>query len=63
MKPLIVFYDGYCLLCNYWVQKLCRWDKKDRLRFALLTSTYAKQMEFDTNFNLAATDSVLVWDQ
>ena len=36
MKPLIVFYDGPCVFCNFWVQQLCRWDKNDQLRFARL---------------------------
>ena len=39
MKPLILFYDGPCVLCNYWIRKLCHWDKKDQLRFTSLDSS------------------------
>lgn len=63
MKPLIIFYDEPCVLCNYWVQKLCRWDKKDQLRFSPLDSAlflgFAKDRELDLN----QIDSIVVWDQ
>ena len=63
MKPLIIFYDEPCVLCNYWVQKLCRWDKKDQLRFSSLDSAlflgFAKERELDLN----QIDSIVVWDQ
>jgi len=61
MKPLIIFYDGYCVLCNFWVHKLCRWDRKDRFRFAPLHSASAQRMFKETDFSLI--DSVVVWDQ
>ncbi|MEN8769404.1 MAG: DCC1-like thiol-disulfide oxidoreductase family protein [Candidatus Arcticimaribacter sp.] len=63
MKPLIIFYDEPCVLCNYWVQKLCHWDKKDQLRFSSLDSAlflgFAKERELDLN----QIDSIVVWDQ
>jgi len=63
MKPLIIFYDAPCILCNYWVQKLCRWDKKDQLRFATLDSplflSFAQERGLDPN----KMDTAVVWDQ
>lgn len=63
MKPLIIFYDEPCVLCNYWVQKLCRWDKNDQLRFSSLDNAlflgFAKDRELDLNL----IDSIVVWDQ
>ena len=63
MKPLIIFYDGYCVLCNFWVRKLCSWDRKDRLRFTSLDSRAAEVMIEKTNFDRTQFDSVVVWDQ
>lgn len=63
MKPLIVFYDGPCVICNWWVRKLCQWDKKDQLRFASLDSDLVKQFAHERNIDLNAIDTVIVWDQ
>ena len=41
-EPIIVFFDGPCVLCNYWVKNLCVWDKNDCFRFASLESPYAQ---------------------
>lgn len=63
MKPIIVFFDGYCVLCNFWVKKLCKWDKKDRLRFTTLDSKMAFDLKAKSGFDLKEVDSILVWDQ
>lgn len=39
----IVFFDGYCVLCNGFVDFLIRKDKNNNLRFASLQGTTAKK--------------------
>jgi len=62
MKQLILFYDGPCILCNFWIQKLCRWDKNDRLQFSSLDSAFAKYFFKKHPSHLLAIDSILAWD-
>jgi predicted DCC family thiol-disulfide oxidoreductase YuxK len=40
----IVFFDGVCNFCNYWVNFAIKRDKKKILRFAPLQGTTAKEM-------------------
>lgn len=40
----IVFFDGYCSLCNTMVEWLIRIDKKDKLKFASLQGETAKKL-------------------
>lgn len=39
----IVFFDGYCNLCNFWVDFLFKADKAQILKFASLQGETAKQ--------------------
>jgi predicted DCC family thiol-disulfide oxidoreductase YuxK len=39
--PPIVFFDGVCGLCNGFVDRLMRWDRKHVLRYATLQGTTA----------------------
>jgi predicted DCC family thiol-disulfide oxidoreductase YuxK len=39
----IVFFDGVCGLCNSFVDRLMRWDRKGVLRFAALQGDTAKK--------------------
>jgi predicted DCC family thiol-disulfide oxidoreductase YuxK len=39
----IVFYDGYCPMCNAWVRAILRWDKKKLFHFAPLQSDMARR--------------------
>lgn len=43
-QQAIVFYDGFCALCNSSVQFLLRIDKKSRLQFAPLQGETAQQL-------------------
>lgn len=39
----ILFFDGYCSLCNGLVDRLMRWDRGGRLKFASLQGKTAKK--------------------
>ncbi len=38
----ILFFDGYCGLCNGYVNRVMRWDKRRNLRFATLQGNTAR---------------------
>lgn len=59
-KPIILF-DGSCVLCNAWVNRLCKWDRKDKLRFARLDSKTGKEFFKERNLNPTELDSVVFW--
>lgn len=40
----LVFFDGVCLLCNRTVQRLLKWDKKEKLTFATLQGNTAEKV-------------------
>ena len=63
MKHLIIFYDEPCIFCNYWVQRLCRWDKRDQLRFAPLDHPRFEKFAKERNLNRDDMDTVVAWDQ
>ena len=63
MKPLIVFFDEPCVFCNFWVQQLCKWDKKNQLRFAPLNHSIFQAFVQQRNLDLSKLDSIVVWDQ
>lgn len=63
MNHFILFYDGYCVFCNFWVRKLCQWDREDLFRFASIDSSSAKNMIRTTGFDTTAVDSLIYWDQ
>ena len=61
-EPIIVFFDGPCVLCNYWIKKLCIWDKNDRFRFTSIESTYAQFFFKKRGYNIQDIDSIITWD-
>jgi len=63
MKPLIIFYDGPCILCNYWIRKLCKWDKYDRLKFTSLDSKFALDFFENNPSSLHEKDAIISWDR
>lgn len=57
--PLLVFYDGHCALCQFWVKFLLQRDRHDRFRFAALQSPLAVRHGIAPPEN-AAPDTVIV---
>ena len=61
MKTPIILFDGPCVLCNAWVNRLCRWDRKDQLRFASLDSKTGQQFFKERNLDPNEFESVVFW--
>ncbi|MDB4738398.1 DCC1-like thiol-disulfide oxidoreductase family protein [Flavobacteriaceae bacterium] len=61
MKVAIILYDGPCVLCNAWVHRLCKWDKKDQLRFATLDSKTGQDFFREFKINPEVLKSVVYW--
>ncbi len=40
----IIFFDGYCSLCNGLVDRLMRWDKRKEIQFASLQGETARRL-------------------
>jgi predicted DCC family thiol-disulfide oxidoreductase YuxK len=40
----VILFDGVCNLCNAWVQRVIRNDKRRRFRYASLQSAYGQQV-------------------
>lgn len=59
MEHTMVFYDGHCALCQFWVQFLIRRDRHDRFRFAALDSEIARRQGIEVPKE-AMPDTVLV---
>lgn len=63
MEPLIIFFDGTCVLCNRWVLFLCQLDKNDRFRFANFDHPLFIQFAKERNFPQSTPSSVIVWEK
>ena len=62
LEKVILYFDGHCVLCNWWVRWLCKIDKKNIFFF----STLERISESEKNrlpLENPKIDSVIVWDQ
>lgn len=57
---IIIFYDGMCNFCNYWVNWILKEDKMQLFYFSPLQSKFAHQ--FSVHFNyMFPTETIVVW--
>ncbi len=62
MNERIVFFDGVCNFCNFWVQFALKRDKKDLLKFAPLQGKTAHELLPKFNINPEHITSVIFYD-
>jgi len=61
MKSPILLYDGYCVLCNFFVKLILRFEKKPEIYFSPLDSKLAQTIisQFRVDPNI---DSIIYFD-
>ena len=57
----IVFYDGECGFCNYWVQWILERDKKDKFLFSSLQSDFGQKFLNERNLPNEVFDTLYLW--
>ena len=58
----IIFYDGYCNLCNGFVNAIIKLDKKNIFLFAPLNGNHAKNLLKKNNIQKTTVDSVILFN-
>ncbi|MCF2217872.1 DCC1-like thiol-disulfide oxidoreductase family protein [Chryseobacterium sp. PS-8] len=61
MGKYIVFFDGDCGVCNFWVQWILKRDKKDRFLFASLQSDFGQQFLTERKLNTEVFNTLYLW--
>jgi len=61
MGKHIVFFDGDCGVCNFWVQWILKRDKKDRFLFASLQSDFGQQFLTERKLNTEVFNTLYLW--
>ncbi|WP_294331822.1 DCC1-like thiol-disulfide oxidoreductase family protein [uncultured Chryseobacterium sp.] len=57
----IVFFDGDCGVCNFWVQWILERDKKERFMFASLQSDFGQQFLSERGLNTKVFNTMYLW--
>ena len=60
-KEKIIFFDGYCNLCNGFVNFIIRLDKKNKIFFAPLNGKKAEEILSKKEINSVLPDSVIFY--
>jgi predicted DCC family thiol-disulfide oxidoreductase YuxK len=59
----VVFFDGVCNFCNFWVNFAIKKDRKKRMRFSPLQGETAKEVLPDHHINLTVLSTVILLDK
>ncbi|MDR6459251.1 putative DCC family thiol-disulfide oxidoreductase YuxK [Chryseobacterium vietnamense] len=57
----IVFFDGDCGVCNFWVQWILERDKKDQFMFASLQSDFGQQFLSERGLETNVFNTMYLW--
>ncbi|SIQ19912.1 Predicted thiol-disulfide oxidoreductase YuxK, DCC family [Chryseobacterium sp. RU37D] len=57
----VVFFDGDCGVCNFWVQWILGRDKKDQFMFASLQSDFGQKFLFERGLNTKVFNTMYLW--
>lgn len=57
----IVFFDGDCGVCNFWVQRILERDKKDKFLFASLQSEYGQKFLSERSLDTTQFNTIYLW--
>ncbi len=57
----IVFFDGDCGVCNFWVQWILERDKSDRFMFASLQSDFGQKFLSERGLDTKVFNTMYVW--
>ncbi|GAA5096291.1 thiol-disulfide oxidoreductase DCC family protein [Chryseobacterium ginsengisoli] len=57
----IVFFDGDCGVCNFWVQWILERDKKDQFMFASLQSEFGQKFLSERDLETNVFNTMYLW--
>lgn len=57
----IVFFDGECGVCNFWVQWILERDKKDQFMFASLQSDFGQKFLSERGLETKVFNTMYLW--
>lgn len=57
----IVFFDGDCGVCNFWVQWILERDKKDYFMFASLQSDFGQKFLSERGLEIKEFNTMYLW--
>jgi predicted DCC family thiol-disulfide oxidoreductase YuxK len=60
-EKYVIFYDGDCGLCNYWVQWILKKDNKDKFLFASLQSNFGQGFLKERGLDLKQFNTIYLW--